>query len=63
MRFMQIIESPDVHSARSRYLQRLGDRGVALEPGMAVYVETVHRSRPDARSWLCYIAQALQHAA
>ena len=60
---MQIIESPDVHGARQAYLELLERRGIALTPGMAIYVETVHRSRGAGGSWLCYIAQVMTAAA
>lgn len=63
MRYMQVIESGDVHDARTRYVQMLERRGVALEPTLMVYVETVHRSIPGTHSWLCYVAPAMQHAA
>ena len=63
MRHMQIIESNDVHEAREKYLSRLQRRAVALDPGMVVYVETVHRSMPGSYSWLCYVAPAMSHAA
>lgn len=63
MRYMQVIESRDVHEARTRYLDLLGRRGVALDPSFAIYVETVHRPVADGRAWLCYIAPAMQHAA
>lgn len=63
MRHMQIIESNDVHEARTAYLERLERRGVALDPSLVVYVETVHRSMPGSYSWLCYVAPAMSHAA
>jgi hypothetical protein len=52
MRFMQVIEATDVHDARRSYLELIQRRGIALVPNMAIYVETVHRSRHDADSWL-----------
>lgn len=63
MRYMQIIEARDVHAARASYIDVLTRRGVSLEPTMAVYVETVHRARQQHGSWLCYVAQVVQHAA
>lgn len=63
MRYMQIIEARDVHDARQAYLELLQRRGIALVPTMSIYVETVHRPRQQDGSWLCYIAQAMQHAA
>ena len=60
---MQIIEAPDVHSARTSYLDLLERRGISLMPSMAIYVETVHRSRGSSGSWLCYIAQVMTAAA
>ncbi|MCW2955883.1 MAG: hypothetical protein JWO69_752 [Thermoleophilia bacterium] len=63
MRYMQIIEAPDVHGARERYLELLERRGIAMMPSMAIYVETVHRTRGSEGSWLCYIAQVMQTAA
>lgn len=63
MRYMQVIESTDVHEARTRYLELLERRGIAPDPSLAIYVETVHRPVPGGRSWLCYLAPAMQHAA
>lgn len=63
MRYMQVIEAPDVHAARGAYLELLQRRGIELSPAMSIYVETVHRSRQQPGSWLCYIATAMQHAA
>jgi hypothetical protein len=63
MRFMQVIEARDVHEARTAYLNVLDKRGFGLDPSMAVYVETVHRSRQITGSWLCYIGQAVPMAA
>lgn len=63
MRYMQVIEARDVHTARSAYLELLGRRNIQLSPGMNVYVETVHRAGQQHGSWLCYIALAVQHAA
>ena len=63
MRYMQVIEAPDVHEARTAYLELLGRRGIQLSPSMSIYVETVHRARAQEGSWLCYIAVAMQHAA
>lgn len=63
MRYMQIIEAPDVHAARRAYLELLERRGIALVPGMGIYVETVHRTRGHEGSWLCYIAHAMSAAA
>lgn len=60
---MQIIEAGDVHDARRAYLQLLEKRGITLAPGMSIYVETVHRARQQNGSWLCYLVQAMQHAA
>ena len=60
---MQIIEARDVHEAKRAYLELLERRGIALVPNMSIYVETVHRSRQQEGSWLCYIAQVMQHAA
>jgi hypothetical protein len=63
MRYMQVIEARDVHEARGAYLELLQRRGIQLAPSMSIYVETVHRSRSQPGSWLCYIAVAMQHAA
>ncbi len=63
MRYMQIIEAQDVHEARRAYLDLLQRRGIALVPSMSIYIETVHRARQQHGSWLCYIAQTMQHAA
>lgn len=63
MRYMQVIEAPDVHHAKRAYLELLNRRGIALMPSMAIFVETVHRSQPHDGSWLCYIAQTTQAAA
>lgn len=59
MRYMQVIEAGDVHDARRSYLGLLDRRGIALVPNMAIFVETVHRSRGRDGSWLCYIAQGV----
>lgn len=63
MRYMQIIEARDVHEAQKAYVELLQRRGVPLVPSMSIYVETVHRARQQDGSWLCYVAQAMQHAA
>ncbi|MCW2923516.1 MAG: hypothetical protein JWM98_920, partial [Thermoleophilia bacterium] len=63
MRYMQIIEADDVHAARLSYLELLGRRGISLDTTMTIFIETVHRSRQQGGAWLCYIAQAMQHAA
>jgi hypothetical protein len=63
MRYMQVIEAGDVHAARRAYLQLLEKSGIALMPSMAIYVETVHRTRATDGSWLCYIAQQMPAAA
>lgn len=63
MRYMQIIEAQDVHSARNAYLELLQRRNISLMPSMSIYVETVHRARQQQGSWLCYIAHAMQAAA
>lgn len=63
MRYMQVIEARDVHEARDAYLKLLERRGIALVPAMSIYVETVHRPQQQHGAWLCYLAQAMQHAA
>jgi len=60
---MQIIEARDVHGARDAYLELLGKRGIALDPSMAIYIETVHRSQGRDGAWLCYISQVMAAAA
>ena len=64
MRYMQIVEAHDVDGARRSYLELLGRRGVALQPGNEIYVETVHRPKTQAGdAWLCYVSMARPNAA
>lgn len=58
MRYMQVIEASDADAAQRSYLELLERRRAALQPGMAIYVETVHRPQYSRGSWLCYAAPA-----
>lgn len=64
MRYMQIVKAHDVATARNSYLELLGRRGIALHDSNEIYVETVHRPKPQAGdAWLCYVGMARPHAA
>jgi len=70
MQYMQVIEARDLETARRSYLDLLANRGIALHPATAIFVETVHRptgsrhEMPAAmESWLCYLAAARPQAA
>lgn len=57
MRYMQIIEAPDVHAAQRAYAALMQRHGIPLDSAMTIHVETVHRAGMQHGSWLCYIAQ------
>ena len=64
MRYMQIVEARDVDGARRSYLELLARRGIALQNGNEIYVETVHRPRKQAaEAWLCYVGMSRPQAA